>query len=198
MDVKQSTSSPTTADKRQKLDSPDSPVALSDDESSHFIFADGNAKVTLTEAAREAIGQCSETDPAVAVRFNEVFVTAVQTINNLPANQRPNFPAWMPGVAYPITATEVQMCLMNFCAQASGGGVIESFIIAPNTTVEYGKVISRFGGLCGDAFLVAIARIANGPIGGVFMLKETNRTVTAITAGVENMFLPAGTIPAFD
>lgn len=184
-------STPTSAKQQKKA----SPSSITTEAESYFT---GPHTISLSDNAMNAMKDCTELDPAIAVKFSESFSAAIIATNNLPPANRPNLPVWMPGAAYPITAADVRMGIMNVCAHATAGGVIDSFIIAPNTTVEYGRVLNRFSALCVDPFLMSIAQTALSPLATVFMLKESSRSVTAENAGVDNILLPAGAISAFD
>ena len=190
--------------KRRLQSSPDSIAAdqLSFDgtrQSSFYESADGVMYVDLSDSAIAAMGTMDElSDPVLAMNFHgDRLAAGLNAVNNLPVDGRPALPEWMPGAAYPITIEAFKLFVMNCCAQASNGGVVDSFIIAPNTNFEFSKILTRIGLICRNPFILAVANGAQGYLARVYGIQESNRRAVATAADIDHFELPPGTIAAF-
>jgi hypothetical protein len=153
----------------------------------------------LSETAQHVVKGATFLDPAVVINFHVENLTAgLNHVNNLNIQEQPILPHWMPpATAYPIGAEMFKQFIMCCCAEVTNGGIVDSFIIAPNTTSEFARVAIRIGMLCRDEFILAVAGAADGHLGRVFMVKESARSVVAEAIVIDHFGLPVGATPAF-
>ena len=136
----------------------------------------------------------TELDPAVFVLFeadNLNRAVAFANANNIA------FPAWFaPAIAYPLSCEQFKATVMDYVALQTRGTVQAGSFVAPNDMVEALRVTGCITMLNSDAYIQALATHAGGYLAQVFLVRESNRSVTGVPAGIFNNLF-AGLIAAF-
>lgn len=115
-------------------------------------------------------------DPSAIVAWNtDRLVAAVANINAA----MPALPGWV-GVAYPITATQLQNAIMaHVNASAGAGGVANVSMISNNTVMQYGKIQTYFAFLGQDPLFAPVAA-GNYPIANLYCGVDATRRNHAV------------------
>lgn len=97
----------------------------------------------------------TENDPAVAFNWSTHLNNAVEMVNEA----QPILPRWVPkGTHYPLTVEQVKALILNRCQMGvTTGGIVDSFVIAPNSGIEASRMSGRLAELSLDPFIIALA-----------------------------------------
>ena len=87
--------------------------------------------------------------------------------------------AWLQ-MNYPITEDLFKTAVLQYCqAGVTSGGIIDLFVIAPNTNVEAMNISMRIIGLCLDAFVIQLANSVGGPLARIHTFTDKTARMTS-------------------
>ena len=135
----------------------------------------------------------SEFDPVVCFSWKDELSLGLQAANLA----HPALPGWSP-TGYPITASDFKTAVLLYCqVGATAGGVVDSFIIAPNTLVEATSVTVKVASLSLDPLTVLVANAANTSLARTHLFTDkTSRLTSTPVSVVRPLALGVGDIQA--
>lgn len=149
-----------------------------------------------TSLLQEWENAVTENDPVVAFCWSENLPRAVDQLN---IDLAP-IPAWALPVlgGYPITSGALKLAILQCCQAVTAGGVVDSFVIAPNTLVEYGAIVTRLTEMQLDPFIREVANLCGDYIARIHLFMDSTPRLTSTLANIPApMNLGGGNVQAF-
>jgi hypothetical protein len=173
--------------------------AMPDERTSRLVEENGKIIIELSDNAIRLIkGRISELNPVIAVGFDlDRLAVGLDTVNKWGDNDRPTLPTWMLCNSYPVTGEQFQASVMRCCSEATSGGVIDSFMIGPNSGADDTRATAALVQICKHPYLRALANSANGPLGKVYFIYSSTRRSTPEAANLYHMDFPDEDFIAF-
>ena len=168
----------------------ESPTSITNQENvtSHVeVISDNEDKITIKidkEIAKLWKNKVSEFDPVVCFCWKQELDLGLQAANLA----QPEIPGWIP-TGYPITPLDFKSAILRHCQDgATTGGIVDKFIIAPNTIAESTNVTMKIANLSLDPFIKFIANAANSPLARIHLFMDKTTRLTSIPVNIVRPF----------
>lgn len=147
------------------------------------VTDDGELQLSLDKrTARLWKSVIGNDDPAFVFHWSDL-TPSIAIVNE----EQPPIPAWAvtAGFQYPLTSENIKAMILHYCqVGVTAGGIVDMFVIAPNTLTESLNISGRISQLQMDPFMLHFANIHGSSIARVYIFVDSKPRITATPVNI--------------